>query len=84
MVYKLINVGFKPVLYRPYNDNEKLIDFWARYILKSLLNLLVIYMKITQLKIKIQKISFVIILIKLKKQEINAFYYMVQGDVEKL
>ena len=35
MVYKLINIRFKPVLYRPYDDNEKLIDFCARYILNK-------------------------------------------------
>jgi len=41
-------------------------------------------MKIIQLKIKIQKISFAIILIKHKKQGINVFYYMALEDVERL
>ena len=33
MVYKLISIKFKPILYRPYeNENESLINFCSRYI----------------------------------------------------
>ena len=35
MVYKLIPIRFQPVLYRPYEQNETLIDFCAKYILKK-------------------------------------------------
>ena len=33
MVYKIINIRFKPVLFRPYDQNETLIDFCSKYIL---------------------------------------------------
>ena len=35
MVYKLIPIRFKPVLFRPYENNEQLIDFCSKYILNK-------------------------------------------------
>ena len=35
MVYKLIPIRFKPVLFRPYENGEQLIDFCAKYILNK-------------------------------------------------
>jgi molecular chaperone GrpE (heat shock protein) len=35
MVYKLIPLRFKPVLFRPYDQNESLIDFCGKYILQK-------------------------------------------------
>ena len=87
MVYKLIPIRFRPTLFRPFdsNGNEPLTGFCSRYILnKPFISFDDIYENVSRQEI--EQIKYVLKSNIMQSQKIkkNAFFFMVQKEVEKL